>query len=112
MCPGQAANTSVRRSRLAFGSDAKWRASSTNAAPPFSSTNPWPSVCVLKMIVSLLRPGSTAVIAWVGDFLRDAERVMRVRGLPAASARSFRPVSRSTYSAGRGSKPCVNGRPC
>ncbi len=76
----------------AGGSEAKWRASSRNETPPFSSANPWPSVWVLKISVSSLRPGRTAVIR-VGRRVRARrrQRQRRRRPRPAARARSDAP---------------------
>ena len=105
MWPGQAANTSVRRGRR----PAKCRARCTKPTPPFSSTKPWPSVCVLKMIVSLLAPGRTAVTAGVGTVVRVALSVSRDCGRVPACARSFAPASRSTYRAGTSSFCHSNG---
>ena len=67
-----------------------------SATGPFSSTKPWPSVWVLKISVSLLAPGSTAVArpGWGRSYV--AVRVSRAFGRVADWPRSFAPVSRST----------------
>ena len=109
MCPGHAANTRVRRSRSRRGSEAKYQ-----AAHERDTTVLLDEPLQFGVGVEDDRFAARAR-EHGGDRLRrgllaGGGQRQRVFGRPAACVRSARPVSRSTYSAGRGWKPSSNGR--